>query len=135
MPHNFRTIEQFVQLLEAAIEQNKEHANSHRIGVRDNYYDGGVKAYEHVLSILRTSNIGIVYPPPEQEHGDPHKFCGGFVPVRSNPDICNNCGKARFAGVTKPQLLPDLIEFDPREDCGCIGPSHYPTCKHWALPL
>lgn len=65
--HEFRTIEQFVQLLEELMSGAHIFA-AHK---RDNgesglYYDGRREAYGHVLDILRNSNLGIVYPPTEQ---------------------------------------------------------------------
>jgi hypothetical protein len=66
MPHHFRTIEQFVQLL----EDRKDGCFTWRgkcASHSQEYYRGAEDAYRHVLSILRTSNIGIVYPPPEDK--------------------------------------------------------------------
>ena len=84
MPHHFRTIEQFVQLLEEKISAS----------VVDPIGRAKVSAYVEVLDILRTSNIGIIYPPPEQEHEWPwEKDCYYVFNGCAHPDQCRAVGQ------------------------------------------
>lgn len=64
MPHKFRTIEQFVQLL----EQLRDAADASALSITSDRelktaYAHAAHAYDHIAGIVRTSNLGIVYPP------------------------------------------------------------------------
>lgn len=101
MSHHFRTIEAFVQLLEAnKLAYRNEIETAKKEGEDDMFSRGAVSAYSQVLDILRASNIGIVYPPPE--------------PERKLVDAVE-CGYQMPLG--------GLIEnhpFTPRGDIGCL---------------
>lgn len=80
MPHDFRTIEQFVQILDDIAEQSLKDRDGFRaVG---NVFGEGVNTGRMVLAqrlaaTVRTSNIGIVYPPPEQASERPG--CGDVI--------------------------------------------------------
>lgn len=60
--HEFRTIEAFVKWLD-------DHSDFHAQNgpdVSNSELRGYVKAMREVASLVRSSNIGIVYPPAEQ---------------------------------------------------------------------
>lgn len=66
--HEFRTIEEFVQQLEKWSSMAHDRAMYLTGGGRTEQLEqmrreGERDAYDKVCSILRTSNIGIVYPP------------------------------------------------------------------------
>jgi hypothetical protein len=68
MPHEFRTIEQFVQLLDEWSHKSMEASKQPSFTDRQAGFEMGLsRAYAGMAQILRTSNIGIVYPPTEGE--------------------------------------------------------------------
>lgn len=65
MPHHFRTIEQFVQLLDTRAQLARDRAIMAKSKKASTIWHAEAEAYGEIASIVRTSNIGIVYPPPE----------------------------------------------------------------------
>ena len=65
MPHHFRTIEAFVQLLEDRAKLAQQRGVLSKTRRARCGWIGEAQTYSDVAHIVRTSNIGIVYPPPE----------------------------------------------------------------------
>jgi len=65
MPHEFRTIEEFVLLLEKKEREWADAAMRHETITENGFYSGKSCGFSEVLTIIRTSNIGIVYPKSE----------------------------------------------------------------------
>lgn len=121
MPHHFRTIEAFVQLLEQKAQE--ADAASKRMTIARGYSftkEGERNAYNAVAEILRTSNIGIVYPPPEQkrdlpdlEPGEVYCPCCNGTGLAGERESCQVCGGSGTLGA---------LSFEPNgtrcPDCG-----------------
>jgi hypothetical protein len=62
--HEFRTIEEFVKLLDDEASNNRRISKSNGVDIRDkDEAAGGAIAYAAIAKLVRTSNLGIVYPP------------------------------------------------------------------------
>lgn len=65
--HEFRTIEQFVQWLEKHRDACDNIAKDEPQASARCGWMGKALAFETVLDVVRTSNLGIVYPPSEDK--------------------------------------------------------------------
>lgn len=85
MLHEFRTIEAFVQMLERLksvadeLAERSEYDQTTRDQTRGEY-----RAYAYLLDVVRTSNLGIVYPPVTVE----------VQPARDTSQYSFTCGEA-----------------------------------------
>jgi hypothetical protein len=133
MPYHFRTIEDFVQLLEARRDRCFAlMAEQSDLELRG-YCEGRGKSFQVVLDILRTSNIGIVYPPPEQkrdlpdlEPGEAYCPCCNGTGLAGERESCQVCGGSGTLGA---------LSFEPNgtrcPDCGlpCDPATGVHTCS------
>ena len=110
MPHHFRTIEELVQLLEvhrdAALFLSIKYEYK---PVRKAEYAQEAATLEWVLKILRTSNIGIVYPPPDRA-GKFNHVKVGFALVECDCSQADKCPQGRIASEGKCRIVRDLAD-------------------------
>jgi hypothetical protein len=97
MPHTFRTIEQFMQLLETKVTDHRRKCRLlyHLRGSAYFQNDGSARAFQEVIDILRTSNIGIVNPPQDRQ---PFADWWNAAPERDmlNVALTRTCPRANF---------------------------------------